>query len=64
VFVRCSCGLLNNGRTSSGKYYYLFDGLGSIVGMTDSKGNEVNAYGYDPFGDVNASYTQSGLNNP
>jgi RHS repeat-associated protein len=64
-FVRCSCGLLNNERTPDGKkYYYLFDGLGSIVGMTDSTGSEVNAYGYDPFGNINASYEKSGLNNP
>jgi RHS repeat-associated protein len=44
--------------------YYLFDGLGSIVGMTDSTGSEVNAYGYDPFGNINASFEKSGLNNP
>ncbi|GER88809.1 hypothetical protein KDW_29710 [Dictyobacter vulcani] len=31
-------------------YYYLFDGRGSIVRMTDSTGAVVNQYGYDPFG--------------
>jgi hypothetical protein len=31
------------------KYYSLFDGLGSIVGMTDSTGNEVNRYDDDPY---------------
>ncbi|GCE11756.1 hypothetical protein [Tengunoibacter tsumagoiensis] len=42
-YVRCSCGLLNNERTPDGKKYdYLFDGLDSVVGMTDSTGQEVN----------------------
>ncbi|GER88807.1 hypothetical protein KDW_29690 [Dictyobacter vulcani] len=50
-YVRCSCGLLNSERTPDGKaYYYLFDGRGSIVRMTDSTGAVVNQYGYDPFG--------------
>ena len=43
--------LLNNERTPDGKkYYYLFDGEGSIVGVTDSSGNDVDRYDYDPFG--------------
>jgi len=64
-FVRCSCGLLNNERTPDGKkYYYLFDGLGSIVGMTDSSGNEVNRYDYNPYGQMLNQQEQSGLNNP
>ena len=64
-FVRCSCGMLNDERTPDGKkYYYLFDGLGSIVGMTDSSGNEVNRYDYDPYGQVINQQEQSGLNNP
>ncbi len=64
-FVRCSCGLLNNERTPDGKkYYYLFDGLGTIVGMTDSSGNEVNGYVYDPFGQIVSQKEQSGLNTP
>ena len=46
------------------KYYYLFDGLGSHVGMTDSSGNEVNRYDYDPYGQVINQQEQSGLNNP
>jgi YD repeat-containing protein len=46
-YVRCSCGMLNSERTPDGKiYYYLFDIHGSIVGMTDSSGNDVNRYGY------------------
>jgi RHS repeat-associated protein len=57
--------MLNSERTSAGKvYYYLFDGLGSIVGMTDSTGALVATYGYDPFGNVGGGSVQSGVNNP
>jgi RHS repeat-associated protein len=64
-FVRCSCGLLNDERTPDGKkYYYLFDGLGSIVGLTNSSSTEVNSYDYDPYGQVSNLTEQSGLNNP
>jgi len=42
----------------------LFDGLGTIVGMTDSSGKEVNGYVYDPYGQVINQQEQSGLNNP
>jgi YD repeat-containing protein len=52
-YTRCSCGMLLNVRPASGgKDYYLFDGQGSVVGLTDSNGNEVNAYDYDPFGNI------------
>ena len=64
-YVRCSCGLLNSERTSAGKvYYYLFDGLDSIVGMTDSNGALVASYGYDAFGSVGGGSVQSGIVNP
>jgi hypothetical protein len=64
-YVRCSCGMLNSERTSAGKvYYYLFDGLGSIVGMTDSTGTLVATYGYDAFGNVGGGTVQSGVINP
>jgi len=50
-YTRCSCGMLLNERLpGGGKYYYLFDGQGSVVGLTGSNGNEVNAYDYDPYG--------------
>ncbi|GCE28124.1 hypothetical protein KDA_36080 [Dictyobacter alpinus] len=64
-YVRCSCGLLNSERTSAGKvYYYLFDGLGSIVGLTDSAGNMAASYDYDPFGAIAGSVIQTGVNSP
>jgi RHS repeat-associated protein len=46
------------------EYYYLFDTHGSVVGMTDSSGNDVDRYGYDPFGALAAETVQSGINNP
>ncbi|SET60767.1 RHS repeat-associated core domain-containing protein [Nitrosomonas marina] len=30
--------------------YYDIDGVGSVIGITDSSGSEVNRYGYTPFG--------------
>ena len=32
--------------------------------MTDSSGNAVNSYGYDPLGNINGSQEQTGINNP
>jgi RHS repeat-associated protein len=31
-------------------YYYLFDGLGSVVGITDWTGSLVASYAYEPYG--------------
>ncbi len=56
-YTRCSCakGTLVDERTPSGTYYYLFDGLGSIVGLTDSNGTLVATYQYDPYGNLTSS---------
>jgi RHS repeat-associated protein len=35
---------------STGRWYALYDGQGSVVGMTDSSGNLVSTYSYDPYG--------------
>ena len=35
------------------KYYYHFDGLGSVVALSDESGNIVERYSYDVFGDPN-----------
>lgn len=51
-FTRTPQGQLVSERTQSGTYYYLFDGLGSGIGLTDSSGNLVNTYQYDPYGNV------------
>jgi RHS repeat-associated protein len=31
-------------------FYYLFDGLNSVIGLTDSSGSLVNQYSYGPYG--------------
>src|SRR6266853_6320016 len=55
-YSRCSCGLLVNERLPNGsKDYYLFDGLGSIVGLTlviDCYGNPVMSNEFYAFGEV------------
>ena len=54
-YTRDNRGNLIDERTpGGGRFYYLFDGLGSIVGLTDSggalEGNE--RYQYDPYGNL------------
>lgn len=44
-----SGGLVSTTRGSA-TYYYLFDGLGSVVGLTDTAGELVNEYRYTPYG--------------
>jgi RHS repeat-associated protein len=35
-------------------YYYVFDGLGSVVAVTDSNGAAQNTYKYEPYGAANS----------
>jgi RHS repeat-associated protein len=37
---------------AAGTFYYLSDGLGSAMALTDASGNVVNTYNYDVFGSV------------
>jgi len=39
----------------AGTYYYLSDGLGSTIALTDEAGDVVNDYDYDVFGEVCAT---------
>lgn len=43
------------------RYYYHFDGLGSVVALSDNSGNVVERYSYDVFGEPNRT---SDVNNP
>jgi RHS repeat-associated protein len=54
-------GLISE-RLPGGTYYYLYDGLGSVVALTDSSGNIVNQYKYDPYG--NAITATEQVSNP
>jgi YD repeat-containing protein len=50
-FTRASDGTLVSQRPSSGgTYYYLTDGEGSVVALTDSSGTMVDQYTYEPTG--------------
>lgn len=53
-FSRDNMGQLTEERLGPGSsytpYYYLFDGLGAIVGMTDSSGSLARTYSYSPYG--------------
>jgi RHS repeat-associated protein len=61
-FTRDNQNNLIDERTPSGAYYYVFDGLGSVVGLTDSSGAKVKTYAYDPYGNVTA--TTGSVTNP
>jgi RHS repeat-associated protein len=43
------CMIVVNGETET-EYYYHYDGLGSVVALTNSSGNVVEQYSYDVFG--------------
>lgn len=55
---------------SNAVYYYHFDGLGSVVALSDSSHNIVEKYSYDVFGGVtirdplNAIRSSSAYGNP
>jgi RHS repeat-associated protein len=38
------------GIRGANRSYYLFDGLGSVVALTNAAGSVTNSYAYDPFG--------------
>ena len=55
-YVRDDAGLLLLRRTpGSGDHFYLLDGLGSVVGLTNSLGELVATYSYEPFGKLKSS---------
>ena len=57
-------------ETNGNRYYYHFDGLGSVTGLTDDSGTMVEKYAYDVFGtpeiknSSNVVLTESGVGNP
>ena len=52
-YTRTPRGTLISQRNADGTpYYYLFDGLGSVVGMVAVVGTVVARYGYDPYGQL------------
>ena len=61
-YTRSTSGDQIDERTPSGTYNYLYDGNGSVVGLTDSSGHLVNQYSYDPYG--NQTTVSSAAPNP
>jgi RHS repeat-associated protein len=55
TYTRDNEGMLTEERTAGGNYYYIFDGLGSIVALTDATGTMAATYSYDPYGLLIAS---------
>jgi RHS repeat-associated protein len=53
-YTRDPNGQLLSDRTTAGTYNYIFDGLGSIVALTNSSGTVAKTYSYDPYGTVTA----------
>lgn len=49
-FVRDPGGTLIAMRGGGNSFYYLFDKLGSVVGLVNNNGVKVNSYSYDPYG--------------
>jgi RHS repeat-associated protein len=52
-YTRTPDGQQIDERTPSGTFNYLYDGNGSIVGLTNSSDHLVNHYTYDPYGNQN-----------
>ncbi|HEX2273999.1 MAG TPA: RHS repeat-associated core domain-containing protein [Acidimicrobiales bacterium] len=63
-YTRDDRGNLVSQRLPSGTYYYLFDGLGSVVALTDVNGGVANRYLYDPYGNTIPAGTTGSVANP
>ena len=48
-------------KTGGSWYYYHADGLGSVINLSDSSGNQVPGYGYDSFGNLIIDYFGSSV---
>ncbi|MGC4893534.1 RHS repeat-associated core domain-containing protein [Micromonospora sp. DT31] len=49
-YTRDNSGSLIGMRANGVRYYYLVDGLGSVVGVVNGNATKVNSYSYDPYG--------------
>ncbi|MGH3849930.1 MAG: RHS repeat-associated core domain-containing protein, partial [Pseudonocardiaceae bacterium] len=62
AFTRDPSGTLITERVGSQSYYYLFDGLGSVVSLVNATSTKVNSYTCDPYGQ--ARTTTEAVANP
>ncbi len=49
-YTRDNSGSLIGMRANGVRYYYLVDGLGSVVGLVNSSATKISSYSYDPYG--------------
>jgi RHS repeat-associated protein len=63
-YTRDNTGGLVALRNSGNRYYYLFDGLGSVAAVTDPSGTAVNRYTYDPYGKTTETKLTGAVTNP
>ena len=61
-YTRDNSGNLIGLRANGVRYYYLVDGLGSVVGLVNSTATKVNSYSYDPYGNQLSASQQ--IHNP
>ncbi|MEU4427180.1 RHS repeat-associated core domain-containing protein [Actinoplanes sp. NPDC024001] len=61
-YTRDNSGNLIGLRANGVRYYYLVDGLGSVVGVVNTSGAKVNSYSYDPYGNQLSASQQ--IHNP
>lgn len=54
-YTRTPGGRLVSERIGTSTYYYLFDGLGSVVALIDTTATVQDTYSYDPYGTVTAT---------
>ena len=55
-FLRDPTGnLIGEETPDDNHWYYLKDGVGSVVAVVNDSGSVVNRYGYDPYGNVTTS---------
>jgi hypothetical protein len=63
-YVRDPRGGLSVWTGSLGAYFYLFDGHGSVTGLTDSSVNVAATYAYDPCGQLTSMSGVAATLNP
>ncbi len=62
--TRDPAGSLIGLRTGAARSYYLVDGLGSVVAVTDASGSVTNSYTYDPYGVTTETAASGAVANP
>jgi len=62
-YTRTPGGRLVSERSGASTYYYLVDGLGSVVALIDTGATVQDTYSYDPYGKVTAG-TGNSVANP